>query len=105
MSLTYEASSQLASTLGEAKTYGHFINGEWVDGHSGKEIELWNRPIASSWATSGRVTPLTSTQRVQAAADAFPAWSRTSALYRQDVLRQIAAKLRERHLDYACWRH
>jgi len=101
MSLTYEASSQLASTLGEVKTYGHFINGEWVDGHSGKEIELWNPANRQllGYIQAGDAVDVDAA--VQAAAGAFPAWSRTSALYRQDVLRQIAAKLRERHLDYA----
>ena len=101
MSLTYESSLKLAKSLGAAKTYGHFINGEWVDGHSGKQIELWNpanRQIVG-YIQAGDATDVDAA--VEAAADAFPAWSRTSPLYRQEVLRQIAAKLRERHLDYA----
>jgi acyl-CoA reductase-like NAD-dependent aldehyde dehydrogenase len=101
MSLTYESSLQLAKRLGAVNTYGHFINGEWVDGHSGKQIELWNPANRQILAHIQAGDAIDVDAAVEAAADAFPVWSRTSPLYRQEVLRQIAAKLRERHLDYA----
>jgi aldehyde dehydrogenase len=101
MSLTYESSLQLAKRLGAVTTYGHFINGEWVDGHSGKQIDLLNPANRQVLAHIQAGDAVDVDAAVEAAAAAFPAWSRTSALYRQEVLRRMAAKLRERHLEYA----
>jgi hypothetical protein len=35
MAIELENAERLASELSAVKTYGHFINGHWVDGHSG----------------------------------------------------------------------
>ena len=42
MVLELENTKRLAAELGAVKTYGHFINGQWLDGHSGETIELTN---------------------------------------------------------------
>jgi hypothetical protein len=42
MVLDQENTRRLAAELGAVKTYGHFINGQWLDGHSGETIELTN---------------------------------------------------------------
>jgi hypothetical protein len=42
MILELENTKRLAAELGAVETYGHFINGQWLDGHSGETIELTN---------------------------------------------------------------
>ncbi len=101
MKLNYESTALLAKNLSEVRTYGHFINGEWVDGHSGKLIELRNPATRDVLAHIQAGDAVDVDRAVDAAAAAFPAWSRTSPGYRQQVLREIADTLRRRRLEYA----
>lgn len=81
--------------------YGHFIGGEWISGDSGKTIDLIN-------PSNGKV--LTKIQAgnakdiehaVRSAKEAFPKWSESSPAERQELLIEIANRLKKRHEDYA----
>ena len=96
-----------AATLNELSakifqhSYGHFINGEWVGGDSGKTIPIYNPSTgaAISQIQAGNATD--ATRAVDAAHAAFPKWSRTSAPERQAVLTEMARRLKARNADFA----
>jgi aldehyde dehydrogenase len=96
-----EDTKALADRLAIVKTYGHFINGEWVDGQSGETIELSNPATRKPLAYIQAGNAIDVDRAVNAAYDAFPKWAETSAIGRQFILRAIADKLRARHLEYA----
>jgi acyl-CoA reductase-like NAD-dependent aldehyde dehydrogenase len=91
----------LAARLSQVKTYGHFIDGEWIEGHSGKTIELTNPATRQTLAHIQAGDAVDVNRAVDAAYAAFPAWARVAPAKRQAILRAIADRLRERHLDYA----
>jgi aldehyde dehydrogenase len=91
----------LATRLSEVKTYGHFIDGQWSDGHSGETIELFNPATRKTLAFIQSGDAVDVDRAVTAAERAFGKWSISSAGRRQEVLREIADRLRKRRLDYA----
>jgi aldehyde dehydrogenase len=100
--LTREVTAALALDLsGSVKTYGRFINGEWVESSSGETIDLWNPATAALLARTQSGDAVDVDRAVSAAAEAFPAWSASSPIHRQILLREIASRIRTRHLDYA----
>jgi acyl-CoA reductase-like NAD-dependent aldehyde dehydrogenase len=100
--LTREVFAQLARDLSSAvKTYGHFINGEWVESTSGETIDLYNPATGALLARTQSGDAVDVDRAVSAAHDAFPAWSASSPLHRQFLLREIASRILKRHLDYA----
>ncbi|MBB3228216.1 acyl-CoA reductase-like NAD-dependent aldehyde dehydrogenase [Luteibacter sp. Sphag1AF] len=101
MQLDLGTSKALAAKLSAVKTYGHFINGKWVDGHSGQTIELTNPATRQTLAHIQSGDAVDVDRAVNAAYDAFPKWSRSSPAQRQTVLRAIADRLRARQLEYA----
>ncbi|AKQ42947.1 aldehyde dehydrogenase (acceptor) [Aurantiacibacter atlanticus] len=81
--------------------YGHYIGGEWIQGDSGKTIDLIN-PANGKVLTKIQAGNAKDIERaVSAAKDAFPKWSQSSANERQDILIEIARRLKERHSHYA----
>jgi acyl-CoA reductase-like NAD-dependent aldehyde dehydrogenase len=101
MVLELENTKRLAAELGAVKTHGHFINGQWLDGHSGKTIELTNPATRKTLAYIQAGDAVDVDLAVTAAYDAFPNWSKSSPARRQALLRAIADKLRARQLEYA----
>jgi aldehyde dehydrogenase len=101
MVLELENTKRLAAELGAVKTYGHFINGVWLDGHSGETIELTNPATRKTLAYIQAGDAVDVDLAVTAAYDAFPKWSKSSPAQRQMLLRAIADKLRARQLEYA----
>jgi acyl-CoA reductase-like NAD-dependent aldehyde dehydrogenase len=100
--LNREATAARALELsGMVKTYGHFINGEWVESNSGETIDLCNPATGALLARTQSGDAVDVDRAVTAAAVAFPAWSASSPIHRQFVLREIAARIVARHLDYA----
>ncbi len=101
MQLTIEQTRSAAKRLGQQATHGHFIGGEWIESASGETIALENPATREvlGYIQSGNAVDVD--RAVQAAAAAFPKWSRTSAAERQRLLIAIAQKLRERLFDYA----
>lgn len=81
--------------------YGHFIGGEWVSGDSGKTIDLINpsngRVLTKIQAGNGKDIE----RAVAAAKAAFPKWSQSLPNERQDILIEIARRLKARHSHYA----
>jgi len=81
--------------------YGHFIDGEWVPASSGETIELRNP------ATGGVLAQIASggcedvSQAVEAAHRAFGAWSQSRPGERQELLLEMARRIRVRAQDYA----
>jgi acyl-CoA reductase-like NAD-dependent aldehyde dehydrogenase len=101
MNINFGNTKALAAQLSVVKTYGHFINGQWVDSHSGETIELSNPATRKTLAYIQSGDAVDVNRAVDAAYAAFPKWSRTSPAQRQTVLRAIADRLRARQLEYA----
>lgn len=81
--------------------YGHFIGGEWVSGDSGKTIDLIN-PATGAVLTKIQAGNAKDIQRAVAAAKAaFPKWAESSAAQRQEILIEVARRLKARHQHYA----
>ena len=81
--------------------YGHLINGEWVSSASGEVIDMINPATGEhlSKIQSGNADDVQ--LAVAAAKAAFPAWSKSSASQRQEILFEIASRLKARINDYA----
>jgi phenylacetaldehyde dehydrogenase len=91
--------NEIAARLSKVKTHGHFIDGVWVEGHSGETIEL-TKPVTRQMLAHIQSGDTIDVDRaVNVAYAAFPAWSSTTPARRQPLLRAIADRLRERKLD------
>jgi acyl-CoA reductase-like NAD-dependent aldehyde dehydrogenase len=99
--IEFNETRQLAKRLSEVKTYGHFIDGQWVEGHSGETIALSNPATRQTLAHIQSGDAVDAGRAVDAAYAAFPKWSNSAPGQRQAILRAIADRLRARHLDYA----
>src|SRR5258705_367811 len=99
--MTLENSKALAQRIGQIRTFGHFIAGQWVEGNSGETIELYNPATRQILAhiQSGNAEDVD--RAVNAAHEAFPNWSRTSPMERQRILLAIADRLKRRQSDFA----
>ena len=99
--ITLEQSRQTADRLRNMGTYGNFIDGEWVNSHSGQTIELTDpatrKPLGSIQASD----PGDIARAVEAADAAFAKWSASTPIQRQRLLLALAGLLRQRQLDYA----
>ena len=90
-----------ANDFGVKPEYGHYIGGEWVSGDSGKTIDLIN-PANGQVLTKIQAGNAKDIERAVAAAKAaFPKWSQSLASERQEILIEIARRLKARHSDYA----
>jgi aldehyde dehydrogenase len=81
--------------------YGHFINGRWEKGVSGKTITQFNPATGEALSRIQAGSAPDVDKAVKAARAAFPRWSRTTAQERQALLNEIAARLRRRTNDFA----
>lgn len=81
--------------------FGHLIGGEWIAGASGKTIDLLNPATGQTLAKIQAGNAEDVNRAVAAAKAAFPAWSRSSAAERQDLLYEISRRLKARLEDYA----
>lgn len=81
--------------------YGHFIGGEWVGASGGETITQYNPATGEALARIQSGTPDDVRKAVAAARAAFPKWSRSTASERQELLMEIAARLKRRHADFA----
>lgn len=80
--------------------YGHFINGKWEKGESGKTITQFNPATGEALARIQAGSAPDVHKAVKAARAAFPRWSRSTAQERQALLNEIAARLRRRTADF-----
>lgn len=82
--------------------YGHFIDGEWVGGgDSARLIAQINPATGETLSHIQAGTPADATRAVAAASAALPGWSNSSAEERQELLVEIARRLKARAADYA----
>jgi aldehyde dehydrogenase len=91
----------LAARLGEVKTYGHFIGGKFVEGHSGETITLFNPATSQTLAYIQSGDTVDVRRAVDAAHAARPVWSKSAPRERQQVLMAIAGRLRKRMVEFA----
>jgi acyl-CoA reductase-like NAD-dependent aldehyde dehydrogenase len=83
------------------ETYGHFINGEWVGGDSGKTIPVINPTTGETLSNIQAGNAVDVDRAVQAAHQAFKGWSRTHPRQRQLILQEMASRLRKRLNEFA----
>lgn len=81
--------------------YGHFINGEWVSSQSGATIALSNPATGRALARIQAGNAHDVEAAVAAAKAAFPAWSRSPVEARQELLLEIARRLKARSAEFA----
>lgn len=81
--------------------YGHFIDGQWVSGETGRTIDVLNPATGGVLSRIQSGTAADVERGVQAAARAFPKWSATPPSERQRIFLEIANRLRKRLDDYA----
>lgn len=100
LELTRETAARLTNEV-SAKIYGNFINGEWIESSSGKTIALENPATRQVLAHIQASNANDVNRAVEAAAAAFPKWANVGPFQRQDIMRAIAQRIRERQFDYA----
>lgn len=83
--------------------YGHLIGGEWVSSSGGETIELLNPATGGVLTRIQAGTPADIERAVAAAKAAFPKWSQSSPSERQELLMEIARRLKARTNDYAAF--
>jgi aldehyde dehydrogenase len=81
--------------------YGHLIGGQWTATGKGQTISIINPATGAHLAYIQAGTAEDVDLAVESAAQAFPAWSRSHPVERQEVLRGIAGRLMARLQDYA----
>jgi aldehyde dehydrogenase len=101
MQLTLEQTREASRRLARGKTFGHFIAGKWVEGETGETIALQNPATRQVLAHIQSGSARDVARAVEAAAAAFPKWSRSSPAQRQTLFRALAQKIRDRLFDYA----
>ena len=84
------------STGGSMVEYRQFIGGQWVDATNGGTWELIDPATEATIRTVPFGTRDDATAAIEAAVEAFPAWSRATAYERAAVLRRAADLVRER---------
>ncbi len=78
------------------ETYGNFINGSWVHSESGETFESTNPASIDEVLGIFQSSSVTDTRlAVQSAVEAFPNWSRQSAIHRGDILYRLIPMLEE----------
>lgn len=81
--------------------YGHFIGGEWVEGASGKTIDLLNPATGQRLSRIQAGNAVDAERAVQAAARAFTTWGHSTPGQRQELLLELARRLKARMQDFA----
>ena len=71
-----------------------FIDGKFVDGHSGKKFRLYNPTTEEVVAEVNEADEHDVDEAVAAAKKAFPAWSKSPPQYKTDLLKKLAELIR-----------
>lgn len=77
------------------ESYGLFINGEFVKGHSDETLEVKNPATGETLSHITKANEKDVDTAVAAAQEAFESWSLTSKTERANLLRQISNKMME----------
>jgi succinate-semialdehyde dehydrogenase/glutarate-semialdehyde dehydrogenase len=83
------------------KTYGIFINGEWRESDSGKTFAVHNPATGELLANVADGGVAETNRAIEAAHNAFPAWSQTTAEKRSVLLAKAAALMTARTEEIA----
>jgi len=83
------------------KSYGHFIDGEWVGSADGRELDLTNPATGETLAQIAAGGPADAERAVLSAHAAFEGWSATPARERQELLFELGRRLREKTEEFA----
>lgn len=81
--------------------YGHYIDGAWYEGANGATIDLKNPATGTVLSRIAAGNAADAKRAVDAAARAFPAWSKTPPAKRQEILYEIVRRLKVRLAHYA----
>lgn len=81
--------------------YGQFIDGEWVDGHSGETIPLRNPATNEVLARIPAGDSVDVDRAIEAAQRAFRTWALTAPAVRQEILWEMGKRIERRAHDYA----
>jgi len=76
-----------------------FINGKWVDAKNGEKIAVTNPATSEELGTVPDMGLAETQEAIDAAAAAFPAWSRTTAKQRHDILLRFFQLMQQHHED------
>ncbi|KAF8076780.1 succinate-semialdehyde dehydrogenase [Lyophyllum atratum] len=76
-----------------------FIDGKWVDAKSGSKISVTNPATQKELGTVPDMGLAETKEAIDAAAKAFPAWSKTTAKHRHDILMKFYALMKEHEDD------
>jgi len=88
-------------TATAVKTYQVYINGQWQDAAGGKTFEVYNPATGEVLAEVADAGKAETEAAIQAAADAFPAWSKRPADERAELLHKAYDLLKERVEEHA----
>lgn len=78
-----------------------YINGEWRDAISGETLEVTNPANLESLGTTPKMGAAETLEAIDAAAEAFKSWKRTTARERSDILRRWFELMLEHKEDLA----
>ena len=81
--------------------YGQFIGGQWVEGASGATIDLFNPSTGQRLTRIAAGNAADVERAVAAAAEAFKTWGHSSPAERQELLIEIARRLKARAPEFA----
>ncbi len=79
------------------QVYGHYVDGEWIEGSGGDSFESENPATGETLATFQRGTDDDVDAALEAAHEAFDEWRSLSYIDRAEYLWDIYHELRERH--------
>ena len=84
--------------MSEVKRLKYFVNGKWEESKTTKYMDIWNPSTGGKIAETPCCTEDEVLKAIEAAKNAFPSWSNTSAIKRAQVLYKFRDLL-EKNLD------
>ncbi|RDB19980.1 Glutarate-semialdehyde dehydrogenase DavD [Hypsizygus marmoreus] len=97
------ASTQAAAVFGlkdpSLVKFQGFIDGKWIDAKNGEKIVVTNPATREELGTVPDMGIAETKEAIDAAARAFPEWSKTTAKHRHDILMKFFALMQEHHDD------
>jgi acyl-CoA reductase-like NAD-dependent aldehyde dehydrogenase len=96
-------STEVVGTEAGVREFGHFIGGEWVDvgeGETFDDLDPFTGDVVARVAAGGRDD---AKHAVEAAAEAFGAWSQTPPAQRQGIFLKAADVLESRRDEVVSW--
>lgn len=99
MSTAVASDPNVATRPSFKEKYDHYINGKWVAPDSGEYFDNISPIDGKAFTQAARGNAKDIEKAIDAASQAFPSWSKTSAAYRSNLLLKIAQVV-EDNLEY-----